>query len=344
MAETAIFAEQTLTGFSYAEMYGCYAYMVNEPPFTFVEGKEYTVMWDGTEYVRTAFSFQYPDGSACIAVGNTLAYGGENSGEPFVIIYDMTNDLLCFMSLEAATAHTVALYTNEISDDAVIIKDRYGNDINHEGFSRIRVRTADGGTKYFADADTLPTSVEITVEPDFSNGDMEVTPETGKVFSKVGIASPKNLIPENIAEGVDIAGIVGKLAASGGGGNLMIASGTTSEVASARLTIPHNLGVVPDMVFVYGNSPIAQNYITFTFGFSSAFVEKTGNALKLTRCRAVRNSSFQGVSETYTSGCIDETSSINGVILSTNAETFTISIANGWKLNSGACWLAIGGI
>ena len=52
---------------------------------------------------------------------------------------------------------------------------------------------------------------------DFSSGDMEVVPTTGKVFSKITIPQPENLLPENIAEGVNVAGIVGVLAAGGGG-------------------------------------------------------------------------------------------------------------------------------
>ena len=51
---------------------------------------------------------------------------------------------------------------------------------------------------------------------DFSGGDMEVVPTTGNVISKVTIPQPENLLPENIAEGVNVAGIVGVLAASGG--------------------------------------------------------------------------------------------------------------------------------
>ena len=52
---------------------------------------------------------------------------------------------------------------------------------------------------------------------DFSGGDMEVVPTTGNVISKVTIPQPENLLPGNIAEGVNVAGIVGVLAASGGG-------------------------------------------------------------------------------------------------------------------------------
>lgn len=54
-----------------------------------------------------------------------------------------------------------------------------------------------------------PDPVETEVELDFSNGAMEVVPLDGKVFSKVSIPVPEGLVPENIAEGETIAGIVG---------------------------------------------------------------------------------------------------------------------------------------
>ena len=100
----------------------------------------------------------------------------------------------------------------------IVLRDRNGNQVEYPGVESIKLNTVGGDTKEFIDPDTVPQAVEKTIDPDFSTGDMEVIPEEGQVFSKVGISKPDNLIPGNIAEGVDIAGIVGTLAASGGGG------------------------------------------------------------------------------------------------------------------------------
>lgn len=183
---------------------------------------------------------------------------------------------------------------------------------------------------------------ESTVELSMSGGDMVIEPsEAGKVLSKVTVQKPETLIPENIAKDVDISGIIGTFA----GGGFKFASGTISEVASTHLTIPHNLGVVPDMVFVYGKPALAQNYIVTTCGFSKAFVDKTGDTLMMSRWWASYNSSYQGVITADVTNCIDSTASgSNGSIYNANADTFSICIANGWKLNSGACWIAIGGL
>lgn len=64
----------------------------------------------------------------------------------------------------------------------------------------------------------IPNTVETTVNLDFSEGNMEVIPEDGEVFSKTTIVKPGTLIPENIADGVNIAGIIGTLTGGGGSG------------------------------------------------------------------------------------------------------------------------------
>lgn len=99
--------------------------------------------------------------------------------------------------------------------------------------------------------------VEKTVELDFSAGDMEVTPETGKVFSKVTIQKPETLVPENIAEGVNIANVIGTLVTGGGGGDISI---TTTTHLGTSTTITHGHGVVPDLLLIF---PKAGNQYTF---------------------------------------------------------------------------------
>lgn len=63
-----------------------------------------------------------------------------------------------------------------------------------------------------------PTELEeVTVPLNMADGDMVITPSDDKAISKTIVQKPATLVPENIAEGVDIAGIIGALAASGGG-------------------------------------------------------------------------------------------------------------------------------
>lgn len=124
--------------------------------------------------------------------------------------------------------------------DSIVLRDRNGKEINYHGIDYLNVKTPDGETQGYAayDPETLvpenlvsgvvvgdvegalevPQAVETTIDPDFSAGNMEVVPADGQVFSKVSIPKPANLLPENIAEGVDIAGVIGTLESGGGGG------------------------------------------------------------------------------------------------------------------------------
>ena len=119
----------------------------------------------------------------------------------------------------------------------IILKNRNGKNIDYPAVKRLRTKKVDGGVQHFGAYDpetltpeklaagetvgnitgtmTVPASEEKTIAPDFSGGDMEVTPGEGAMFSKVTVQQPETLIPENIAEGVDIAGIIGTLAAGG---------------------------------------------------------------------------------------------------------------------------------
>lgn len=51
----------------------------------------------------------------------------------------------------------------------------------------------------------------VPIVPDFSNGDYPVTVEDGYAVKSATVKKPETLIPENIAEGIDVAGIVGAL-------------------------------------------------------------------------------------------------------------------------------------
>jgi hypothetical protein len=96
---------------------GCYAHTLAGMPFTFVDGKAYKIHWDNEEYVRTAFSFTSADGSACVAVGNPIASGGESNNDSFAIIVDTTHKYVHFCSLESLDSHKVAIY-----QDTTVVK------------------------------------------------------------------------------------------------------------------------------------------------------------------------------------------------------------------------------
>nr|DAH18471.1 MAG TPA: hypothetical protein [Caudoviricetes sp.] len=70
----------------------------------------------------------------------------------------------------------------------------------------VRLEKADGSGK-------VPFSYgerrEVTVAPDFSDGDVTLTPAPGTLYNKVTITKPDTLLPENILSGTTVCGIQG---------------------------------------------------------------------------------------------------------------------------------------
>lgn len=125
------------------------------------------------------------------------------------------------------------------------------------------------------DGSFIGDTEETTVELSMVDGDQVIKPSAdGKVLSKVVINKPETLIPENIAEGIDIAGVVGNFA--GGGSNIQMTCGLIDGNGGV-LTVNHNLGVIPDLV-IFGHLDIAgiKNTVNFAIGFSDACIESLG--------------------------------------------------------------------
>lgn len=79
---------------------------------------------------------------------------------------------------------------------------------------------------------------EATVALSMADGDQVIEPSAeGKVLSKVTITKPETLVPENIAAGVDIAGIIGTFAGGGGEVNSLAKVITFSSVPTGIVEI-----------------------------------------------------------------------------------------------------------
>lgn len=93
----------------------------------------------------------------------------------------------------------------------VVLYDHGGKTDSYTIGKGIRLVTDDGTTQDFFPGN----AEELTVDLDFSSGDMVIEPSDTTVYEKVSIPKPANLIPENIAEGAEIAGVVGTLVGGG---------------------------------------------------------------------------------------------------------------------------------
>lgn len=273
MAEILLLPEQQFTSV-YVEGTGwCW-----DIPATFdlVPGQSYRIVFDGAEWpcIAVDISAMIPN---TVAIGNGAAFGLPGNGEPFVVMDYIGGDeisILCLTDSAIQNTHTISIYGEESGEPEqpkILLRDHTGTAVGYEMPQRLRLDTSDGGTTEFIHEDLVAEPVEKEVELDFSGGDMTVEPEDGTLFSKVAILKPEHLVPENIAEGVNIAGIVGALAA---GGSTKVAYGEFTG-NGASVTLEHGLGVTPDIFFVRSKS--SKSGITFLsrlVGMSTAFKTK----------------------------------------------------------------------
>lgn len=213
MALITVFETQNVTGFSLNSFYGVFVSSVSPMPFQLVAGEEYVVFWDSDSFTRTAFSFTGADGSTCVAVGNKMVSTGENDGDPFAIVCDYTNNYLHYFSTEDKTEHEVGVHISDGGD--VVLKDRTGTDMEGiEAVVELRVPTSGGKFQSFIGGVRTNKTLHSD-EVDFSTGDIVINPRKGEVFGTITVPKPPALLPENIMEGVTIAGVDGT--AKGGG-------------------------------------------------------------------------------------------------------------------------------
>ena len=87
----------------------------------------------------------------------------------------------------------------------VKLKNKHGEDVIYTEIDTISLDGEDGRKKTFS----LGTMAEENISLDFSNGNQIVTAPEDKLYTKITILKPDTFKAENIAEGVEIAGIIG---------------------------------------------------------------------------------------------------------------------------------------
>lgn len=246
---------------------GVTVYVTTFLPFSLEAWRKYRVSWNGDETELMAGILS--DG--VVYLGNAGVAGGADTGEQFLICSESAYGIGYTVTRQEGAYHEVGIW--QTKDVGIILRDHTGAEMGCYGVEGLHVDTTDGGTKLFVDSDLVPESVETTVELDFSGGAMEVSPADGQAFSKVAVPVPENLLPENIAEGVNIAGIIGALAAGGSKG-IIATSGSSNKIPNvdSDWEIQHNLGVVPDIVVVLmvnaAYSSITSGRIVSVYGVS----------------------------------------------------------------------------
>lgn len=189
--------------------------------FLLEEGETYNVVFDGVEKEYTAF------------VTDDLPYvllGDFNMRDPYLMLSvsaatgAVEADTTMISTSREGGTHTVGIYstsktnTDDSEDDenevVYSVKEKTLISLADE----IRKKTGATGSLVFPDGmiDAIPDGVQLNIEPDFTNGDMVIVPGVGKSFINVTVCRPEELVPENIAKDVNVAGIIGTH--EGGGG------------------------------------------------------------------------------------------------------------------------------
>ncbi|MBO5159641.1 MAG: leucine-rich repeat domain-containing protein [Lachnospiraceae bacterium] len=214
MAEV-ILAERTLSGFT-ASGSG-YMCAMSGQLAPFVENEEYTIVWDGTEYVCVASVID-----SITVVGNQYFESTDNAdtGEPFLFAY--VPEEICgteggqsaIFTSDTGESHTVAIYQGELEEESpgisIVLYDRTGEPVTYEGVETITTDTPDAekGATF-----TYGVAVEnAEYKPNFAEGNQKVTLEKGQLLKEFTLVKPETLLPEYIKKNVEVAGVLGEFA------------------------------------------------------------------------------------------------------------------------------------
>lgn len=284
---TVILAEQEFE-FAYIPQFGAPAntiiFGVELEAFTLQMDVNYRVTWDGVSYPVQLQDVSSLFGPGYYALGNAAAYDPAFSGnnEPFVIGWTADGILLLAVDGSTAETHTVGIFygaddeedsgeSEYASNDAIILSYSQNPDI-YKDIPKVWLTHPDSTEEAPVLVPfTYGEAVSKTVELDFSGGDMTVPIADGELVTDLTITKPENLLPENIAKDVEIAGIVGELIAGSSNAKISI---TTTTATDGVFT--HGLGVLPDIILMGNQSRYSGSsgiFLTMLMGISAKMKE-----------------------------------------------------------------------
>lgn len=190
----------------------------------------------------------------------------------------------------------------------------------------------------------------IPVALDLSNGNQTIAAPEGSLVKSAIIQKPSTLVPGNIAQGVDIAGVIGTLS---GGGATGAMTGNSGNIDGSKLsnrtnvTVTHNCGKVPDFIIFYVNKAPVNGEMYMAYGFTQKIASRVpsnmnaGVAIKANSGGASPYPTTQGfenenVSSMFGSGY--------GHIRAVNETTFTVGGVNNPLSAATYIWVAYCGM
>lgn len=276
-------------------------YLLSNQVLNIVKDKVYYVYWDGVIFKVTGESTIF-DGVTTNYLGNSSITDNEStdeSSEPFLIASVPTGSsgetkVLYIATTSAKPAHEIGFFEVE---SPIILKDRNGQDTEYAEAQKIKVNMADGTSTLWINEATIPTQVEKEVQLDLSSGNQTVTPGFREVFSSVVIQKPTTLLPENIKNGINIAGVQGEfdnpveisteITPNFAQGNVVVTPETGkvfSEVTVVKPTnlIPENIKKATQIAGIDGNLTFIEDVATENEMDAVLTENNVGNAFRFT--------------------------------------------------------------
>lgn len=227
MANTVIFEQTHVVDFNFDDGFGI------QTSFRFTDsvveiGKTYTVVWDDNEYPCVGQDASAVE-SGAIGLGNLSMLGGDGNDEPFMIGYiDGVLLFCCFdtSDVHSHESHSIGIYLAEeiTTSNDVVIQNYSQTEVLYESVPKVWLKspqsTEDNTVLVPFSYGEVIENVPISL--DFSGGDQMVMVDDGYLVKSAVIEKPVDLVAENIAKGVTIAGIEGTHEGGGGGENIPV--------------------------------------------------------------------------------------------------------------------------
>lgn len=205
----------------------------------------------------------------------------------------------------------------------IILKNKYGEDVVYNDISTISFDGEEGIKKQFS----LGTLIEGIIELDFSEGDQLVVVPDDELYDKVVILKPEAFLPENIAQGVIIAGIEGTFEGAKDMPTLNAPSISRSG-DTITITNPSTNGNFNKGFNIYSGEDVAFYQTGTTFSLIGKFAAEQNYIIQATCVNPLMNESGKSGLISFS---IYSISKIFDEIISTTDTTTKIS--NGLKYN-----------
>ncbi len=144
------------------------------------------------------------------------------------------------------------------------LKNRKGEEVTYLEVSKVQFETPTEDKVTFSYGDMVSGNITL----DFSQGNQEVSSADNELYNHVIIQKPSTFIPENIAEGVEIAGLLGTFQGAGEKPKLRTPTITRSGDL-ITITNPSTNGTYVEKYLIYVSGILTKEQTTTTFSVAS---------------------------------------------------------------------------